>query len=400
MNKIIRTTLSLIIVYFIYGIYINSYSIKVTSNQITSERNSLFNDYKGVINVHSKSSTGTGTHSEIFKAAENAQLRYVIFTDLNNFNNYNNLNYYQNKVLGITSDEYSFLDARVLVVSQEPEKDLNSLGQVSLALNDHFSTENFRDDKFTVLAHPTKHKFSWTGEYPMGLDGLEIINLKSLWQDSWLNKKITFICSFLIYPFNPELAFLRLFQRATEEIKIWDQLNQDRLRIAFAGSDAESRFNFFKTPLKFPSYETLFKIVSNHVLIRSELTGNYKKDQPKIFKALKKGQFYMSLDMIGDPTGFYFYGRSSQKNIYMGATTPFTGKDQLVLNMPKNIKNLFKIKLYKDSEMIQEITDPRATVYVKEPGTYKAIVFVKISLPIPEGRKWYPWVFTNAIKFE
>ena len=377
---------------------ISRHDIKVTESSINKKNSSNYYDYKGAINVHSNLSTGTGSLPQIFESAKRANLDFIITTDLNTFPLPSENNNYHNKVLVMVNSELSYMDTKLLYINKDSNKQIDNLGQASAILSEHLSNSDIKKESLLVWAHPTKKGSKWTGEIPTGLDALEIINLKSLWQDSWLNKKVTFIWSFLIYPFNPELAFLRLFQRAEKQIKIWEELNKSRLRIAFAGSDAESRFNFFKTPLKFPSYETLFKIVSNHILIRSELTGDYSKDQPKIFNAIKNGQFYLSLDMIGDPKGFLFYLQTPMRRHSMGSTVNLRSKSRLKFQLPKNIKVPTKVKIYRDNTEIASLVDEETSYKIGKPGVYRAVVYTKISLAFPEGRKWFPWIFTNAIK--
>ncbi len=400
MTKIIYATIYIFIGYLIFGLYISNQDIKVIEPTIQSKNASDFYDYKGAINVHSHLSTGTGTLPEIFNSAVKAKLDFIVTTDLNTFPLPLSNNNYYNKVLVMINSEFSYLDSKLIYIKNKSNELINNLGQASAVLSEHLSDPQTKSDSLLIWAHPTKKGSKWTGDIPLGLDGLEIINLKSLWQDSWLNKKITFIWSFLIYPFNPELAFLRLFQRAEKEIQLWEELNKGRLRIAFAGTDAESRFNFFKTPLKFPSYETLFKIVSNHILIRSELTGDYSKDQPKVFNALKGGQFYLSLDMIGDPKGFLFYLQTPRKKEYMGSTIKLKAGSKLKITLPENIKVPTKIKIYRDNKEQTSLVNKENSYEIKKPGIYRAVVFTKISLPFPEGRKWFPWIFTNSIKID
>ncbi len=405
MNKTFYTALYLFISYLLYGLFISQYQISIVDEQIGhSPESQKIYDYRGVLNVHSNLSSGTGSLKKVFDAAENTGLDFLFMTDLNTFPIPIEQQGYHNKVLTFIDGEYSFLDSRFLYLNQNARTPITNLGQAGAVLSEHLSRKVLVQEKtserpMAILAHPTKKGFQWSGDYPQGLDGLEIINLKALWQNSWLHKKITFVWSFLIYPFNPELAFLRLFQRAEPESKIWDQLNQSRLRVAFAGSDAESKFNFFQTPLKFPSYEVLFNIVNNHILIPSELTGNYLKDKKKVFSALSKGQFYMSLEMIGSPVGFNFYAEKQRKKIYMGSTLALQKNTYLKISVPEKVNVPFKVQIVKDGEVVETFRNFESKYLVKEAGTYRALIYTKISLPFPEGRKWFPWIFTNGIKF-
>src|SRR5690606_12829335 len=97
------------------------------------------------------------------------------------------------------------------------------------------------NDSFLVLAHPFKPRYHWAGDLPSGLDGLEIINLKSIWQHAWLEKRVSFLWTLFTLPFNERLALVRLFETPKKEIELWDQLSQRRHTVGLLGADAESR---------------------------------------------------------------------------------------------------------------------------------------------------------------
>lgn len=97
-----------------------------------------------------------------------------------------------------------------------------------------------------------------------------------------------------IYPFNPELALLRMFPFPKREFKLWDQLNAKKRTLGFAGTDAEAKLKFPKN-LEIPSYETLFNIIRTHVILSSELTGDFRRDSKKSNKPWLKVIFILVL---------------------------------------------------------------------------------------------------------
>ncbi len=101
-----------------------------------------------------------------------------------------------------------------------------------------------------LLARPTNPRYRWSGEYPPGLDGLEIINLKDVWQEAWTHKRWPFLWSLFVYPFHEKLSLLRLFETPEDATRLWDELAQRQPMIGIAGAGAEEK-------MKFPTYETL-----------------------------------------------------------------------------------------------------------------------------------------------
>src|SRR5690606_8360080 len=106
-----------------------------------------------------------------------------------------------------------------------------------------------------------------------------------------------------LYPINMRWSFTRLYASYQRpEIAVWDRENRSRKLVGYAGADANAKARSpFGGDWRIPSYETYFSVLRNHVLIKSELTGNSDQDQQKILQALKDGSFYISLDLIGNP---------------------------------------------------------------------------------------------------
>lgn len=296
----------LLVTYFLYGFYINQYEVSVIPPQITREHSRLLNDYKGVMNVHTDLSSGSATSSFVITSAKLANLDFLMFTDLNIFNMPTTFESYHGNLLVFSAGKYSYLDSRLIYYSLNQESIGNNLGDAQVKLADLLSQKTGASkDTLTILTHPYKAGYSWNGEIPSGLDGFELLNMKSLVNRAWEESKISTIWSLAIYPFNPRLSFIRLYTEPTDEIALLDKLSQHRRIVVYAGTEASARViplaNYF---IRFPSYKRSFEFMSNHILLKSELTGSFNSDRVKVFNALKNGNFYMALDMLGDPKGF------------------------------------------------------------------------------------------------
>ncbi|MGE3758666.1 MAG: hypothetical protein AB7H97_12965, partial [Pseudobdellovibrionaceae bacterium] len=296
----------------------------------------------------------------------------------------------------------SYLDSRLIFYDLNKNNEPSSVGEGQIQFTDYLSQDKSASaDSFIVMAHPMRAGFSWTGPYPHGLDGIEPINLKSVLKDSWDRSKLSGIWSLLIYPFNAKLSFIRLFVEPRPEFDLWDELSQKHSTIGFLGSDATAKAvpmaNYF---LRFPSYEKTFEVASNHVLLKSELTGNGASDRQKIFTALKRGNFYMSFDLLGEPRGFVAVMKSKEKEYLMGAKIPFSSFLKLEVKLPSKPDVKFETILYKNGEAIETFKEESFERIVDAVGTYRVLVRVKPNLPYPDSGRWFSWIYSNPFFVE
>lgn len=395
--KLIVTISLLLVTYFIYGFYINQYETAVVQQKIGGEHSSNFYDYKGVLNVHTALSSGSAPASFVITSGKLANLDFLFFTDLNTFNSPTAFESYHGDILVFSAGKYSYLDSRLIYYSLKQESIGNNLGEAQVKLADLLSQKTGDSkDSFTILTHPYKAGFSWSGEIPSGLDGFELLNMKSLLNRAWEQSKISTIWSLLIYPFNQRLAFLRLFSEPTDEITLLDRISQERKIVAYAGTEASARaLPLANYLVRFPSYKRSFEFMSNHVLLKSELTGNFNSDRNKIFGALKNGNFYIALDMLGDPKGFTAIMRDDNKSYLMGSEVRLSKNLILKVSLPVKPREFFEIVIYHNGKPVAISNETEFEFAAKEPGAYRVQVRISPLLPLPDARKWITWIYTN-----
>lgn len=388
----------LIVVYFSYGIFLNSYSFSVLDSYrpVLSTGNKYY-DYRGVTHVHSNLSTGSASQEEIAADAREAGLDFIFFTELNYFGTAPRPEGYFEKVLMLQADEISYLDSHLLLYSLVRKK-FSTLGDGQVYLSDLISRRRHDQlNEFAVLAHPFKDSYGWTGEYPEGLLGIETINLKSIWQEAWNKTRVSFTWSLLTYPFNSQLSLMRMYLEPKRELSLWQSLNKRRPTSAFLGNDTTAHaLPIGKGLFKFPTYLDSFKIASSHVLLRSELTGQLTSDKEKIFRALMAGQFYNSLDLLGDPKGFSAELIDGRTTLLFGGKTTFKPNLKIKVSLPEKPQLPFEIGLYKDGLLQQTSNEQNALFLIREKGVYNIFIRAIPTLPPPDGRKWLPWIYTNA----
>lgn len=387
----------ILILYFSYGFYISQHEVSPFPPKLGRDNPQGFYDYRGVINVHTDLSIGSSPPSQVIEAAKGASLDFLLLTDLNTFTPGLINDGYHGSTLVMVGEKISYLDSRLIHYSMKGFPLGESLGEAQVKLADLLSQPlDSNPDDLLILAHPFKAGFSWSGDLPTGLDGFELLNAKSTSTRAWEASKASTIWSLLTYPFNPRLAFLRLFTEPTEEIELFDRLSRERAIVGFAGAEASARaIPLANYLIKFPSYQRSFEFMTNHVLLKSELTGNAAGDRAKIFSALKKGQFYLCLELLGDPKGFNAWIDDKGRMQTIGSRVKWTKGMILSVRLPAKPSSFFEIVLYKNGSRHETFNTTEAEFKITEPGVYRVQVRLSPYFPLPDAKRWITWIYTN-----
>ncbi|MFN8791786.1 MAG: hypothetical protein ACK5Y2_10075 [Bdellovibrionales bacterium] len=383
--------------YFIYGFYLSQFDVGALRSQIVVENNGPFYDYKGVINVHTQKSVGSGTIARINEDAKAVGADFILYTDINTFDDALLPDSYDGRLLVLSGQKYSYLDSRLMYYSSTDRTLGYSLGEAQTALADLISQDpQARNDSLVILAHPFLKGFQWSGEWPEGFDGIELLNTKSMSFRAWNRSKLSVLWTILVYPFNPQLALFRLFKEPSEEIALLDQLSQRRKIFGYAGSEASARaVPWAGYLIRFPSYHKTFELMSQHLLLESELTGNLQQDRSKVLEGLKRGQFYLCLDLLGDPEGFYNYMQAGSERYLMGSTVKWKKNLVLKVHLPEKPKAFFEIVVYRNGNRYRTINTPDALVPIEGPGVYRVQIRIAQRFPLPDAVKWITWIYGN-----
>ncbi len=398
MKRNLKYLIFALFIYLVYGVYLSQVDLNINSNSMQKVHPTGFFDYSGVMNVMTDKSTGSGTFADVVEAAQRSDLDFIFITDLNDFTpNKKNEKYYEQLLVCIDA-KYSYLDSRWLIYGKNNYDDLNGFGQTQVFLGDQLNqTKKEEVKQMIVLAHPFKKGFLWNGPVPEGVYGIEILNLKSIWQNAWLEKKISFLWSVFIFPFNPELSLIRLFSLPLKELELWDLENKTHKLLAFAGSEAEAKLKFpASLGLKIPPYSTIFNLLRTHILLTSELTGQFANDKQKILRGLKEGAFYLSIDALADPRGFNAVVSAGPGHTHlMGSSFALETGQRLSISLPEKLKYPFEVNIYKDGKKLLSANTFNTEYLLQESGVYRVVIRLMPSLPLPDSKKWLPWIFTN-----
>lgn len=401
MSKVFSTFAFFLISYFIYGFYISQFELSFQPRKIKTS--DVYYDYRLTMNIHTNLSIGSEPLSVVLSEAKKAQNKFMIVTDLNPVLKSPDDNYLQ-QVGVLQGAKYGYKDSRLLYYSTDQKNLGLKQGESQLLLSDLLSQPAKKNkNALLVLAHPLKSGFNWKGELPDGLDGVEIVNLKSMSEQSWRYSKISTAWSILLYPFNPKLALMRLFQEPKDELLFFDQESQKRKLVAFQGAEASARaIPLADWLIKFPSYERVLSIASNHLLLTSELVGDIVQDRAKILSALKSGQFYVCFDALGDPKGFeaYLFDEVTQKKYSMGSTVKITKNIKFYFKLPTEPSSFYEVILLKNGERVDTINTFEGVLPLQGPGTYRIQVRISPRFPLPDAIKWLTWIYTNNFYLE
>lgn len=379
-----------------YGIYLNRYQVPVILEELRPAHPEGFYDYRGALHVLSKRSEQSPIPREELAAAQKVGLDFIVFNDpgvqLSAHDGY------LNGILTIEGASFNYLDSLFLYLPTEGAETFEVMGTPQIYLADLLSQSRPTPDMdLAIMAHPFKPGFQWQGSYPTGLTGLEVINLRSIWQSSWISSRLAFLWSLFVLPFNSDLALLRLYKEPEKELALWDQLARERFTLGVAGAHSKSsRVHLGPFSFTFPTYETSFGLITNHVLLDAELIGEAERDRDALVHGLKRGSVYMSLDILGDPRGFNAVLKQGGKAHPIGSQVSLSdGELFLEASLPTTPRFPYEIVYWRNGERVLNVSLPEARLSLSEPGVYRVQVRVIPTLPLPDGKQWTSWIYTN-----
>jgi hypothetical protein len=386
--------LFIIFLYLVVGVFYSNINLEIVEKNkaISLESNKDFYDYSGVINVHSKKSSGSSSIQDIIQSANEVGLDFIIFNEEMPLGrkeppaiNYGGLSVFY-------GFELPYKNTSILFTDRLNSRTFTSNSEIQIFLSDYFENGG---DELVVLAHPSRPGFQWNDEVPQEISGIEVLNLREVWRSAWRDRKFLFLRTLLFYPFNPSLFFLNIYSDRASSIEQWDAWNSKAHVNGYVGSDVNSKLRLGRKYINFPGYKTVFSMAKNHVVLKEELTSAQK--DKLILEALNKGNSYFSLDIFGNPAGFAFYAKNKDSSLeLMGSEVELEKVETLKVNLPST-KIKVKTVLFKDSRIIKKKFGSLDYQPV-EPGVYRVELHVAPRFPIFREQKWIPWVFSNPIK--
>ena len=339
----------------------------------------------GAVHVHTTLSDGGGTPHDVAVAARAAGLGFVAITDHNNVDA-KAFEGYHDGVLVLVGSEVSTTAGHVVALGV-PDPAYRFSGDALDTLQD------VRDlGGVAFAAHPLSPRpdFAWSGWELPGPWGIELVNGDSQWRSAGWERQLR---TAALYVANPTYALLGSQTPPDDALARWDQLLRARRVPGILGADAHSRLPISKRfAPRFPSYESLFRLSRNHVVLEAPLSGDAARDGAAIVTALGRGRSYLALDAIAPGDAFSFTATAGAERATMGDDVLVESKP--LLRVRARAPRGSRARLLRDGALVVE-SEPsdeqglRLESAAGEPGCYR------VEARTPGSR--LPWILSNPI---
>ena len=348
-------------------------------------------EYAGVFHVHSfLGGHSTGTLEEIAGAAKAERLAFVVMTEHPS----PRLDTAAATLKGV-HDGVLFVGGSELVAS-DGGRLFVAPGGAAPAQNPPLQslvTRAKSESRLAVVGYPEEAR----DRALSGFDGVEVYNLYT--NAKRVNYVTMFFDGLWSYWGRPEFLFARFYERPAENLRRWDEYNASGAgrAYAFAGNDAHANVGFALQDragrkvldLKLDPYERSFRLARTHVLLEK----GQPLDEPNLLAALRRGSFFLSFDVFGNPAGFRLTADSGAERRTMGEEIrlPAGGSVKLTARTPLKGRTVF----FRDGQPVYEASDStRAELTTDRQGVYRVEVYLDQLGSLLEGK---PWIISNPV---
>ena len=379
--KYVLIILAILVIIIIFPIF--SYKKEVNNNPLP------YYYKKGVYHMHSVFSDGKGTIDDITTAAASLNLDFAILTDHGEPNIKSSTSTtYLNNVLLIGGSEFSLHSGHLAAMGYnlpdyifppEPQEAIN---------------EVIHDKGACFISHPFDDKIPWTDWDIQEFTGLEVLSSYSSARRISFFKLIAFP---LQYALNSNYALVSTLQYPEENVKKWDLLNstpgdQSGRYYGIYALDAHAKLPITeKFQLNFPSYKSMFEILTVYVKIDKKLEKDPHQAAATIISSLRKGNFFNVIEAIAPANGFeaWFMEKSGQRSEMGSVSESSEGKLNILLPFRFETDIIIK-RNGTNYEQIANNHKEKLEIEVKEPGCYIIEAYVS-------NNKFnkLPWIMTN-----
>jgi hypothetical protein len=336
---------------------------------------------RGVVHVHTTLSDGGGTPQEVAAAAKRAGLGFVVITDHNHLDAKPFEGYHDGVLVLVGTEVSTAASGHLLGLGLREDPAFRFSGDPGDALDDIHLLGGA-----AFAAHPLSARadFRWTAWNLPGPWGLELINGDSQWRAAgWRRLARTAA----LYTLNPRYALLGSLTSPDELLDRWDQVLAVRPAAGITGADAHNRVAVLReSGPRFPSYESVFGLAVNHVLLERPLSGDAAADGRAIVEALAGGRSYVGLDALAPADGFFFTAEGASGRATMGETIAVDPAPRLRAGgrLPEGAR----LRLLRDGSALND-SQTGLDLPAPGPGVYR----IEVRVP-----GWdVPWVLSNPI---
>lgn len=341
---------------------------------LASKRRNLndqrFRDLRGVVHLHTYlSHDSQGSFEEIFQAAQQAELHFIVTTD------HNNPKIFEEGPVGRRGN---------LLILRGAEIGIEGSYLLVFPLERYIDTEGLSLQGVVDAVHEQKglaiaaHAGTFGNWDLAGLDGMEIYDLyDNAVENRWRYPGLL-IDILSSYDRFPDEVFLSILRRPKEALRTWDRLSGRQRLIGIGTPDAHQNLRVLGKQIDF--YSRSLRFVNLHLL-------STQWRQAEIVEALREGRCYTSFDLLADPTGFNFSISRGGKVYPMGSELPFQEGFRLHVQLPLTAQ----ISLFKNGKSIRTDMGNTLTYEMNSAGVYRVECMLWLT------KRWWPWIFSNPI---
>lgn len=346
----------------------------------------------GAYHIHTTRSDGHGDKAAVAAAAGRAGVKFIILTDHGDGTRPPDAPAYVDGVLVLDGVEVSTDEGHYVAFDMPRAPYPLGGGAESVA------EDVARLGGFGVAAHPDSPKASlrWTSGAPV--DGIEWLNLDSEWRDETRPRLASAGIAYFLRP-GPALALL--IDRPST-LDRWAGLIARQRIVALAAADAhggigrraEDPGRSLAGTVGIPGYEASFRTFTNRVVLDKPLTGDAAADARAVYRAVREGRVFSSLDALAGPALLDFWVESGLDRAPMGAVLP-EDSDATIFGKAL-VPPGGEMRLLKEGRAIATSTTGELhSVLTGATGAYR----IEVHVPGAPGTPAVPWLVSNPIYF-
>lgn len=345
-------------------------------------------EYTGIFHFHSEySSDGRTPIPEIIAAARENEIDILMLTDHENLQaRTSGQEGWHGSVLLISGEEIcpSQFNHYLAFGHQEPLSRNFSESTPPQQIIDRVR----KGGGIGIIAHPDHEgtelfhvkQYAWKSWPAHGFTGMGIWDFMTDWQ-STLNGYAKAITSYFLPAF-----FLRGPRRMT--LERWDELNQ-RGRITGMGEldNHDTPYKFLgKTWSVFP-FRKAFRFIRTHFLLTAPLKRDKDADIAAVYRAVRQGRVFVSLDYFKNARGFSFSISQRGTELHQGDEMEFGGSALARIRTPYP----GRIRLLRNGAAVAEVMGSSLETELRQKGVYRIEVYCRCF------GKYRPWIFSNPV---
>jgi len=342
----------------------------------------------GAYHVHTSRSDGTGTVESVAAAANRAGLAFVIFTDHGDATRVPDPPAYKNGVLCLDAVEIGSTDGHVVALN------LRSASPYPIAGSARDVVEDIhRLGGWAVAAHPDSINADLRWRAPnVPVDGIEWVNADSEWRDDTTSRLLTVAARSF---FRAPESIASLFSWPGASLQRWGQQLRSHPVFTLAAVDAHASIPWLdreeprrRSALSWPSYTTMFRALSQAVVLEAPLTGDAAADAARIWSAIGSGRTFSITRAFASPANLTFDAERG------GVVTPMGGDIEEGAPAPTlraSVPGVPQARVTIQRNGMTVATGQGSVAFTSAPpGVYYAVAFYPGSV--------FPWLLSNAIR--